>query len=72
MRIIRIILYTILCFLVYHYFLLSKVIDKRAEELGLLRYNSRVDKMVEKDSIFMSGYELHYLKYGSFKNYEGY
>ena len=65
-------LYTILCGVVFYYILLPKIIERRAEHLGLLRYNSKVDEMVEKDSLYISGYGLHYLKKGTMDDYVGY
>ena len=65
-------LYTILCSVIFYYIVIPKIIEHRSEHLGLLRYNSKLDKMVEKDSLHISGWDLHYLKKGTMDGYVGY
>ena len=65
-------LYTVLCGVIFYYIVLPKIIERRAEHLGLLIYSSKVDKMVEKDSLHISGWDLHYLKKGTMKGYIGF
>lgn len=65
-------IYTMLCSVIVYYIILPKIIERRAEHLGLLRYNSKVDKMVEKDSLHISGWDLHYLKKRTMDGYVGY
>ena len=62
----------VLCGVIFYYIALPKIIERRAEDLGLLRYNSKVDKMVEKDSLHISGWDLHYLKKGTMDGYVGF
>lgn len=62
-------LYTVLCGVIFYYIALPKIIERRAEHLGL-RYNSKVDKMVE--SLDISGWDLHYLKKGTMEGYVGF
>lgn len=71
-KILTFVLYTVLCGVVFYTIFLPNIIEKRARKLGMMRYNSTIDKMVEKDSIHMSGWELHYLKEGTMEGYEGY
>ena len=49
-----------ICFIVFYYILLPNIIKKRAQDLGLLKYNSIANKMVEKDSLHISGWDLYY------------
>lgn len=65
-------LYTVLYGVIFYYIALPKIIKRRAEHLGLLKYNSKVDKMVEKDSLHISRWDLHYLKKGTMKDYVGF
>lgn len=65
-------LYTVLCVVIFYYIALPKIIERRAKHLGLLKYNSKVDKMVEKDSLHLSGWDLHYLKNGTMEGYVGF
>ena len=51
----------------YHYLYMPNEIDERAIEYGLMRYDSKQDKMVVKDSVKFDEYTLQYLKYGKTK-----
>jgi len=66
------IIFSIIYIILFHYVIIPIVIEKRSKDLNLLKFKSTENKLVEKDSIFISGYELHYLKTGSFDNYKGY
>ena len=46
---------------------MQKIIDQRAKELNIMRYDSQVDKMVPKDSLHLDNWDFHYLKYGTMK-----
>lgn len=70
-KIISYILCIFLCGIFFYYIALPKIIENRASRLGLLRYNSKVDKLVEKDSLHISGWDLHYLKKGTMNGYVG-
>lgn len=39
--------------------------DRRCQDLGLMRYNSELDKFVLKDSVEFDKWDLHYIKYGT-------
>lgn len=69
---IKTILFGAIFFCIFYYVLLPKIIENRAQHLDLLKYNSKIDKMVEKDSLFISGWDLYYLKNGTFNGYNGY
>lgn len=71
-KVISYMLYTVLCSIIFYYIALPKIIERRAKDLGLLIYNSKEDKMVEKDSLHISGWDLHYLKKGTMDGYVGY
>jgi len=66
------ILYTVFCIVIFYYVALPEIIDRRAKDLGLLKYNSKVDKMEEKDSLHISGFDLYYLKRGTMEGYKKY
>lgn len=65
------VLYTMLCWTAFYLIAMPKVVENRSQHLGLLQYNSKVNKMVEKDSLHISGWDLYYLKKGSFDGYNG-
>ena len=71
-KIVFYLLYAIFCFILFYYIAVPAIINKRAEHLGFLRYSSKVDAMVEKDSLHISGWELHYLEKGTMEGYKGY
>lgn len=50
--------------LAYHYVILPRIIDRRANDLGLMQFSSRAGKMIARDDV---KYTLYYLKYGSMK-----
>lgn len=45
----------------YHYTLLPLTIDRRAERLGIMKYDSAEDRMIPTDEM---KWTLHYLKQG--------
>lgn len=66
--------YTIILFTGYaiglcthRYWFMPDEIDKRAKEYGLMRYDSKMNKMTVKDSSAFDDYTLQYLKYGTTK-----
>lgn len=54
---------------IYYNNIQSKIIEKHAKALDIMRYDSGKDKMVAKDSVTLSYYELYYLIYGDFKGW---
>lgn len=49
------------------HFEVPDVIEQRAKELNLMRYNGKSDKFIPKDTIEINGYELNYLIHGTTK-----
>lgn len=68
-KIIFYILYTILCCVVLYYAAMPKIIERRARDLGLMRYNANKNRMVSKDSLYLTGWDLYYLQYGNMNGY---
>jgi len=62
-------LYTVLCGVVFYYIALPKIIERRARDLGLMQYNAEKDRMVAKDSLKLSGWDVYYLQYGNMSGY---
>ena len=62
-------LYTVLCSVVFYYIALPKIIERRARDLGLMQYNAEKDRMVAKDSLKLSGWDVYYLQYGNMSGY---
>lgn len=54
------------CLLMYYYSM-PRLIEKRAVELNMVKYNSKEDEFLIKDSITLSSDDFNYLKHGSFK-----
>jgi hypothetical protein len=50
-----------------YFFAMPRFIEKRALDLNIIKYNSKEENFVIKDSITLSSDDLNYLKYGSFK-----
>ena len=61
--------YTLLCTVIFYYVAVPKIIEHRAKNLNLMRYNSNKDKFVAKDTINISGWDLYYLQYGNINGY---
>lgn len=62
-------LYTLLCGVIFYYIAMPKIIERRARDLALMQYNADKDKMVAKDSLKLSGWDLYYLQYGNMNGY---
>jgi len=71
-KIIGYVLYTFFLCVIFYFIAVPKIVEHRAQELGFLTYNSKIDKMVEKDTLVISGWELYYLKKGKMEGYQGY
>lgn len=44
------------------------IIERRAKDLDLMRYDGKTNKFIPKDSIFIRGSEINYLIHGTTKN----
>ncbi len=62
-------LYTLLCGFFFYYVSMPKIIERRARDLALMQYSADKDKMVAKDSLQLSGWNLYYLQYGNMNGY---
>jgi hypothetical protein len=51
----------------YHEIELPNVIEKRAKELNILKYDSKTDKYIIKDSVCINNYDFEYLKNSKIK-----
>ena len=51
--------------LVYQHIELPNEIEKRARELNLLKYDSKQNKFIIKDSVYIDNFDLEYLKNGT-------
>lgn len=63
------VLYTLICFILFYYIAIPNVIEHRARYLSLMQYSADKDKMIMKDSISLTNWEMHYLQYGTFDGY---
>lgn len=50
--------------LMYQYKFMPMEIERRANEYGLMQYDSKQDKMIVRDSAEFDNYTLQYLQYG--------
>lgn len=57
----------IIGYLVYTSIIMPSDIEQRAKELNLLKYDSKLNKFVIKDSVTIDNYDFEYLKHGSLK-----
>lgn len=62
-------LYTLLCYIIFYYFALPKIIERRARDLDLMQYCADKDKMVAKDSLSVTTWDIYYLQYGNMNGY---
>lgn len=62
-------IYTSLCFVVFYQLVIPKVIESRAGDLDLMRYDSTKDEMVPKDSLRLDKFDFYYLKNGELNEY---
>ena len=53
-------------YLTYNY-VMPKIMEKRMTDLSLLRYDSKLDNMVAKDSVNLKSGDLIYILYGNTK-----
>ena len=65
--IISVTIYSLLNGVILYYLILPSIIERRARDLGLMRYDSVSDKFVPKDNLQITGEELYYLQYGILK-----
>ncbi len=65
--IISVTIYSLLNGVILYYLILPSIIERRAKDLNLMRYDSVSDKFVPKDSLQITGEELYYLQYGILK-----
>lgn len=61
--------YTLLCFVIFYYVAVPKIIERRAQDLNLMQHNSEKDRFVGKDSLNINEWDLHYLQYGNMNGY---
>lgn len=61
--------YTLLCTVIFYYVAIPKIIENRAKDLNLMRYNGEKDTFVAKDSLNISGCDLYYLQHGNMNAY---
>jgi hypothetical protein len=54
----------IIGYLVYVNGIMPSDIEQRAKELNLLKYDSKKNAFVIKDSVYIDNFDLEYLKYG--------
>lgn len=50
---------------VYQNMELPNEIEKRAKELNILKYDSKINKFIVKDSVYIDNFDLEYLKHGT-------
>lgn len=62
-------LYTLLCSIIFYYIVIPKIIENRAKNLDLMRYSADKNKMVSKDSLNLSKWDVYYLQYGNMNGY---
>lgn len=62
-------LYTLLCGVIFYYIAIPKIIERRARDLGLMQYSADKDRMIAKDSLQLSGWDIYYLQYGNMSGY---
>jgi hypothetical protein len=62
-------LYTLLCGVIFYYIATPKIIERRAKNLGLMQYSADKDRMVAKDSLQLSVWDIYYLQYGNMDGY---
>jgi hypothetical protein len=62
-------LYTVLCGVIFYYIVTPKIVERRAMDLGLMHYSAYKDKMIAKDSLTLSGWDVYYLQYGNMNGY---
>jgi len=58
----------IIGYLVYTSIIMPSDIEQRAKELNLLKYDSKLNKFVIKDSVTIDNYDFEYLKHGILKH----
>jgi hypothetical protein len=68
-KIIGYTLYTLLCSVIFYYIATPKIIERRAIDLGLMKYSADKDRMIAKDSLQLSGGDVYYLQYGNMNDY---
>jgi len=54
----------IIMYLVYVNGIMPSDIEQRAKELNLLKYDSKKNAFIIKDSVYIDNFDLEYLKYG--------
>lgn len=54
----------------FYYFALPKIIESRARDLNLTRYDGSKGTFVAKDSLYVSKYDIYYLQHGNMKGYK--
>jgi len=62
-------LYTIFCIIIFYYIALPRIIEGRARDLGLMHYSADKDRMIGKDSVQLSDWDLYYIQYGNMDGY---
>ena len=50
-----------------YYYAIPRIIQKRMTDLSLVRYDSKIDKMIVKDSLFLTSEDLLYIINGNTK-----
>ena len=61
---IVLILGEIIGYYVYIHGIMPSDIEQRAKELDLLKYDSKKNAFIIKDSVYIDNFDLEYLKYG--------
>lgn len=50
--------------LIFNYFFVPRIVERRARDLGLMQYSADEDCFVGKDSMMINKYTIYYFKYG--------
>ena len=64
-NILKYTIFCTICFVMFYYIAVPRIIEDRARDLGLMQYSADEDKMIPKDTINISGWDLHYLQHGT-------
>jgi cell division protein FtsX len=67
--IILFIIFLITTFTLFYYITIPIIIESRARDLGIMRYNSEKNKFIAKDSLNLNKFDIYYLQYGTLKGY---
>lgn len=65
---ITLLLGQIIGYYVYVNGIMPRDIEERAKELNIVKYDSKTNSFIIKDSVYINNFDLEYLKYGTMKN----